>query len=281
MKKPIRIGFADFKSNWSPYPDYVAFFVDMLKDDFDVSVVDDPDYVFCSVPGSEHLNYKCIKIFFPGENRRPDFENYQWSFTYDFNDDPRHYRLPMYAMYGDVYQPLQPKPPIDELWDRKFCCVLFGKSPVGISPREDFFYELSKYKQVDSAGRHLKNVPVVLPGMGGPPKVNFIKDYKFVLAFENFSYPGYTTEKVFEPMLANSCPIYWGNPLVGKDFNTRSFVNSHEYENLDKVIERVIELDQNKEEYAKAMSQPYYVNNEINSYVKKENILKHFHRIFA
>ena len=35
---------------------------------------------------------------------------------------------------------------------------------------------------------------------------------------------GYTTEKVVEPMLVNSIPIYWGNKLIGKDFNKSSML---------------------------------------------------------
>ena len=46
-------------------------------------------------------------------------------------------------------------------------------------------------------------------------KMDFIKDYKFVISFENSSNPGYTTEKLIEPMLVNSIPIYWGNTEVG------------------------------------------------------------------
>ena len=41
----------------------------------------------------------------------------------------------------------------------------------------------------------------------------------FTIAFKNDSYPGYTTEKIYEPMYVNSLPIYSGNPLVYRDFN--------------------------------------------------------------
>ena len=72
-----------------------------------------------------------------------------------------------------------------------------------------------------------------LNNVGGPVKnkIDFIMDHKFTIAFENSSYPGYTTEKIFEPMLVNSIPLYWGNPLVDRDFNTKSFLNFHDYGN--------------------------------------------------
>ena len=53
--------------------------------------------------------------------------------------------------------------------------------------------------------------------------------YKFTVAFENNSALGYNTEKLTDPMLAGSIPIYFGNPQIGRHFNTRSFINAHEY----------------------------------------------------
>ena len=55
-------------------------------------------------------------------------------------------------------------------------------------------------------------------------KQAFLRDYKFTIAFENESHPGYTTEKIVEPMLADSIPIYWGDPLVGTDFEVESWL---------------------------------------------------------
>jgi glyoxylate carboligase len=44
-------------------------------------------------------------------------------------------------------------------------------------------------------------------------KRQFQSEYKFSIAFENNAhrpqYPGYTTEKIMEPMTVNSIPIYW------------------------------------------------------------------------
>ena len=30
--------------------------------------------------------------------------------------------------------------------------------------------------------------------------------------------------------MVNSLPIYWGNPLIHREFNTKSFVNYHDFE---------------------------------------------------
>jgi len=120
-----------------------------------------------------------------------------------------------------------------------------------------------------------------LNNVGGPVKnkVEFIRDHKFTIAFENSSFPGYTTEKIFEPMLVNSIPLYWGNPLVNRDFNTKSFLNYHDYPNIDAFIEKIIEIDTNRHMYLDMLAQPYFVNNEINEFVKEENILARLNTI--
>src|SRR5262249_55166951 len=53
--------------------------------------------------------------------------------------------------------------------------------------------------------------------------------YKFVIAFENSSLSGYNTEKLTHAIEADCVPIYWGDPEIGRSFNTRRFVNGHDY----------------------------------------------------
>jgi hypothetical protein len=112
-------------------------------------------------------------------------------------------------------------------------------------------------------------------------KVEFIKDYKFTIAFENTEYPGYTTEKLVQPMLAYSLPIYCGNPLVDRDFNTKSFLNYSDFPSEENLIERIIEIDQNDALYKDYLQQPYYHNNRVNEFVDPENILQQFENIFC
>ena len=128
----------------------------------------------------------------------------------------------------------------------------------------------------------MNNMGISIPGFfngmdaaqSGPHKIDLIRNYKFALAFENAQWEGYTSEKLTDAMLGNCIPIYWGNPLVGRDFNTKSFVNCHEFENLDKVIERIIELDTNPEAYRAVIEQPYFENNVVSDFANKEKLLK-------
>ena len=271
MKPRIRIAFADFWKTFSRD----NYFTQLLARRFDVQVCDNPDYLFYSCFGKKHLDHAGIRIFYTGENVRPDFHTCDWAFTFDHSDHPAHYRMPLYGLKepekliraeGDVSATLTAK--------TGFCNFVYGNPKC--RKRNNFFAKLSKYKQVDSGGRYLNNV-------GGPvkDKQDFIARYKFTIAFENTSYPGYTTEKIADPMKVHSLPIYWGNELVHLDFNPGSFVNYDDYGNDEALIDRIIELDRDDEKYLAQMREPCFHGNRINEFVDPENVLDRFEGIFA
>ena len=111
-------------------------------------------------------------------------------------------------------------------------------------------------------------------------KISYGGDYKFNIAFENESYPGYTTEKLPESFIGNTVPIYWGNPLIDKEFNTSAFINAHEFRNLDQVVEFVVEMDRNDQLYQQYLASPAFINGNANEFVDKNRILDRFEQIF-
>lgn len=243
----IKIYFTDLWPNAKKY----NFFLNFLRKHFNVIVDPNPDYLFYSVYGNEHLKYaNCIKIFYTGENMFPDFNlcDYALGFHY-FNLDDRYLRLPLYEIYPG-FATLKDKKIPDEksLLNRKFCNFIYSNSSNADPKRALFFKELCKYKRVDSGGKFLNNI-----GYTVEDKNSFIRDYKFTIAFENSSVNGYTTEKIMEPMLVNSLPVYWGNPLVNLDFNEASFVNVMAFDSFEKAIEEIIRLDKDDDAYLKKM----------------------------
>lgn len=265
MIRTIKINFTDF---WQAWDKENNPFWNLLSSKYDLELSDDPDILFYSYFGNEYRKYKCIRVLFQGENVRPNFKECDFAFSFDYTpNNPRNYRLPLYYFYDNVKKLTLPKDPEKIAASKtKFCAFVFSNKYS--SKRNKFFKELNKYKKVDSGGSVFNNI-----GGKVDNKLSFLKDYKFTIAFENSSYPGYTTEKIFQPMLVNSIPIYWGNPLVFKDFDTKSFVNYYDFSNEDEVIDRIIEIDQNPDIYLNILSQPYFPNNQLNEYVREENIL--------
>jgi len=145
--------------------------------------------------------------------------------------------------------------------------------------RNDFFHKLCRYKKVDSAGRALNNTGFQVPA-GPEAKIEFLKPYKFNLAFENASIPGYTTEKIIEPMYARTLPIYWGNPRVGEEFNSKSFLNYFDFASEEALIEKIIELDKDDVKYMEYLRQPYLRTDLPNPSFDRNKILDRFEKIF-
>ena len=274
MKQKIKLNFADF---WPGFDKKDNFFYRLLKEYYDIEISDSPNYLICSCFGKEHKKFNGIKIFYTGENIRPDLSQYDYAFSFDYMAHPNHYRLPVYALYFDPFK-LEREMNIDFekiLYEKTgFCCFVVSNAKA--KKRIKFFNKLSKYKKVDSGGKYLNNI-------GGPikDKLQFIRRFKFIISFENSSHAGYTTEKIAESFLEYCLPIYWGNPLVDRDFNPKSFLNYHDFKNEDGLIEKIIELDKNDDLYLSYLKQPCYHRNKINNFVRHENIIDQFNYIFS
>nr|MBC8391454.1 hypothetical protein [Deltaproteobacteria bacterium] len=68
---------------------------------------------------------------------------------------------------------------------------------------------------------------------------------------------------------------------VAKDFNTKSFINCHEYDSFEEVIERIIEVDTHDDLYQEYLREPAFPGNVENKHVNEANILERFEIIFS
>jgi LPS biosynthesis glycosyltransferase-like protein len=269
--KTIKVKFVDFWDTFDPRHNFIA---DIISKKYRIEFSDTPDYLIFSVFGYENIDYhNCTKIFYSGENITPDFNICDYAIGFNFlSFGDRYIRMPFYTAYG-VRQLAAPKVIVPEVvLNRKFCSFVVSNAKRA-PERERFFQLLSEYKQVDSGGRYKNNV-----GGPVPDKNDFIKNYKFNIAFENSMCDGYTTEKIMEPMLVNSVPIYWGNKLIDRDFNPASFVNVSSYSSLEEAVEHIVRLDQNDDEYLSLLSAPWF--NEENYLNWEEQLIAFFDNIF-
>lgn len=272
---PVRLDFVDF---WPGFDRRNNVLLDVLRTRFAVEVVDDPDFVFFANFGWRHWRYRCTRVFFTGENVRPDFRHCDFALTFDhLPDEPRHLRWPLYNLYlGDPRFLLERRRDVNAIVAEKtrFCNLVCSNRAA--RERLRFFEKLSRYKPVDSGGRVRNNV-------GGPvkDKLAFIRQHRFTIAFENASYPGYTTEKIVEPMRVGSIPIYWGNPLVHLDFDLRSIVSWHEHGSDEATIERVIQIDRDEELYRHMLLQPFLPEGRPTPYSDPGVLLDWLERVFS
>ncbi len=88
-------------------------------------------------------------------------------------------------------------------------------SPIDRSGRRAYARELARHIPIDSYGRFLRNKR--LPhDSGRPTKLDLIAQYPFTVAFENSISDDYVTEKLYDPLVAGSVPIYLGARNVGE-----------------------------------------------------------------
>ena len=259
------------------------------------------------------VDFDGTKVFWTGENCRIDMDKCDYAFGFDYETDIKnknYTRLPLYVYYGAGKNLIKPKnynPTEIKKSKTKFCNYIYSKDA---KERVNFFHSLDKYKRVDAPGKSMNNSPPLLPpkyanlskivqkveqprgkytlssllsrhvGNWRESIINYQKDYKFTIAFENSSYPGYTTEKIYHPMLANSIPIYFGNEEIGKDFNTKSFVNFHDYNDYKKVVDVIADIDTNEKKYLKILKEPWLNKNKLNKWMQLSEVKKQMGKIF-
>ncbi len=230
-----------------------------------VELSDNPDFVFCSVDyEADRYNYDCARIFLTGENIVPDFNSVDYAIGFHYlSFEDRYLRFPLYYFYTDDYEiALKKHMNFDakSIETRKFCNFVYSNSSNVIEERDAIFELLSKYKKVDSGGRHLNNI-----GMSVKDKRAFQQDYKFSIAFENAASKGYVTEKLLQAFSAGTIPIYYGDPKIADEFNPKAFVNCADYASLDEAVEKIIEIDNNPELYIEMMREPIFTQTQMKS----------------
>lgn len=286
MKK-IKIKFSGISGRFNPNDNFI---VSVLKKCYDVEISDNPDYLFYGETSRDYLKYNCIRIFFTVENLTPDFNlcDYAIGFHY-INFEDRYIRYPLYLVDGfeaydgddyasDLQYALHKHENIEQTLSVKteFCSFVYSNAEAAKS-RTDMFEALSNYKTVNSGGRYLNNIGGTIAN-----KLDFQRKHKFVIAFENTSTPGYTTEKIVHAFAAGAIPIYWGNPEITKEFNSGSFINCHDYGLTEKgeseIIERIVDetkrIDNDSDLYLKILSTPAFT--EENDILKQQKAFEDF-----
>lgn len=258
--KTIYIAFEGF---WDGFDIRDNFIVNILKKYYNVQIIDvelnvdakkDVQYVFCSEFSDGYLDYDCIRIYYTGENIFPNMNAFDYAIGFEhFSLGDRYIRYPLYlACYmSDVDCMLIKHQEISTAYlDRKFCSMVVSNGNGASPQRKEFFELLSTYKKVDSGGRYLNNI-----GMpeGVADKKEFQEKYKFSIAFENSSDLGYCTEKLIQSFAAKTVPIYWGDPLVGKSFNSGAFINCHDFADFSEVVDHIKKVDKDDDLYLKML----------------------------
>jgi hypothetical protein len=148
-------------------------------------------------------------------------------------------------------------------------CSFVSRSLTG--KRGEFFHKLNQYKHIETNVAPYNNFTIPFDKSSftsSRPKIEFIQKYKFNISFENnyrgnyscfpnaklnngylLDMGGLISEKLVEPFISGTIPIYWGSSMVSEEFNTKSFLNYYDFKNENDLIEKIIELDNDDSQY--------------------------------
>lgn len=229
----------------------------ILKKNFNVEFSENPDYLIYSdygYPGTI-FKYNCVRIHWQQEYVVPDFNVCDYAIGSNhmqFGD--RYFRVLPYTYYltEDIIKKAQTKVEFSmkDLKKKTRFCGFVHANP--IAPERNRMEQLlSQYKSVSSGGRYKNNIGYFVKN-----KREFFSECKFALVFEN-TY-GYDSDRLVDTFASGTIPIYWGDPNITKEFNSKAFINVHEYDSFEQVVERIIEIDHSDELYLQIMQEPIF-----------------------
>lgn len=260
--KRVKVKFVDFYT--SQYREYI---LDAISQVVDCEECDEPDFLFYGAGGKEHLRYDCVRTFWVTEELEPDFNICDYAVSYtDIHFYDRAVYLPMWAypfLEHFTLGALEKNRHEEEFFANRprFCNFIYSNGN-GDPFRGNVFHALNAYKHVDSAGRYLNN-------MGSDQiagdrfsanweenKKAFLQQYRFTIAMSNAQKFGHLDEKIFDAWAAGTVPIYWGDPLISKTFNPKSFIDCTDCSTAQQVVERVRRYEEDPAAFAEMQHEP-------------------------
>lgn len=271
VKPSLKLWFSDF---WFGFDPENNFFTNLLRTRFRVTIDPRADLLICSVFGEDWREFQGKRLFFTGEFIPPEVKFFDYSFSFAPPSETNYY-LPLYRIYGDYPRLFTPRTVTEEEWSSKrpIATVFSNRA---CSFRNWTFHRLNKDVGVGSGGRAYNNV-------GGPVenKRDFLANYRFSLAFENSSWPGYTTEKLVEAYCSRTVPLYWGDSSIHQVFNSRAFLSLRGKADYPRFLESIREASTNYEAYRLLFEAPLFPENREPSFLKEDSILDFMDRAIA
>lgn len=279
MKPEISLAFCDLHEGGR------TFFTQLLSPHFHLRWDDPAEYVIYGHIGHAHRLQNGIKIYWSQELYGPNWKECDYAIIPHKTDDPRAYYLPIYA-FDQQLEPMIRREPVDpctlRLSKPYFCSLLCAYADRTTGKRQEFFHLLNRRRKVDSAGPALNNTGFRIPKEDRyRRKVEWVRNYRFNIAFENRYRPGWTTEKLVDPLHVHTIPIHWGDPRVKEDFNPDSFICAEDFHSLDELADYVLHVDATPDLYARYVQATPFRDNQPSSVYDLNRLVDFFKKIFS
>jgi len=274
ISNKMNLSFTDF---WSGFDPNNNFFSDLFKTLYDIEIIplsDKTDVLIYSCFGNQHSDTnrsKTKKIFYTGENKRPNYKECDFSFTFDFEDyGDKNIRVPLWLLQIDFfskknYSNPQYIIPLDYFTNtennpffkkekKQFCCIVNNHLA---NRRDELINKLSLRKEIHGYGNAFNNRTWFY---GEDKKIEIISNYRFNICFENGIYPGYYTEKIIHAKAAGCIPLYYTDKRCEEDFNKNCFLNLIDFSSINEFIEKILEIENTPELYNNIKNEPLFTD---------------------
>ena len=119
-----------------------------------------------------------------------------------------------------------------------------------------------------------------IDGLTYREKIEFFNRFKFNMAIHYTDTPYILQEKIFHAYFSGAIPIFFGNKeILLEGFNPKSFINLHDYDNLDDFLALVKEIDNNELLYKQYIEEPIYKDNKLPEYINFDYTLAFLEKI--
>ena len=247
-KPRLSVSFHNF---WPGFEAKRHFLTKSLSQTYDIEIVEaGRDVQISSVYRTRRLpaipNGRPLKVWYSPEALDPRAQIFDLHFGFRPKTSllgERWFRYPIWITQIDWWDPASPFH-VDRLLSQRrmterteFCNFIYTNET---SIRTEFFMRLNEVRPVASYGRVLNNTGFQPQHKSG--KMTVLANSTFTIAFENLLSAGYVTEKLLDPLLAGSVPIYWGPPEAKTDFNSEAFVFAEDFASMQDLVRHVLSL---------------------------------------
>ena len=208
-------------------------------------------------------------------------DKYDLSIGYDYLDHPKYMRIPLYYIFYTNKISTNFKRGNCNPNKKYFACFMvsnegWNQFNDGCKLRNRIFHKLSLYKKVESGGKYLNTT-------NGPIPSSLDKDFfaqcKFVINYENQTYPGYNTEKLAQGYINGAIPIYYSHPIGLREINKDAIIFAGDFESEDTLVEYVKKLDNDNDLYCKKYNKHLIIDEQKNYSVLKEKLKERIKKI--
>ena len=184
-----------------------------------------------------------IYVYVTWENVIPDPQAVDFSIS-QLPDSDTNLFLPMWAaalMYNRFAIPILKSPQreiADDVVPTISASFLYSHKVIR---RERFARLMSEIMPLAAPGKSICNVLYRVPH-GTPHTIEFYSKHIFNISFENSMGRGYTTEKLWLPLISGAIPIYWGDPDAAKYFNPECFIHVSDFNDWSSCLDYISDV---------------------------------------